>query len=492
MRGLIEHLRIALQLSVRNPLALVYGYVLPVAFLISFLVLFRAEERPLLRHMGGLLTISILAGACFALPMSLVSERERGVWRRYRLAPIATGALVGGTLIARFVAVLGAITVQLGLAMIFERWVPAHPIALAFVCSLVILALLGVGLVVAALANTVPAAQALGQCLFLPMLIIGGVAVEPESLPAWAQPVTALFPGRYAVEALQACVNGAGIGGLNFHLAALTVIAAASCLVGAKLFRWDAGARSLSWRQRSWVAGALASWVVVGVVAIQRGTLVSGQRARPVRSAAAVPVTPASPSITPPSISAPVAPSAPLVTAPPASAPVAPALKPVAPAPEPWRALTTFDFAALPIDQMPPDDGNISPIARDDELPEGSSLQQLLKIESALPVWAPGHVADRVQRVRNCLLLLGVADFAQSPIERFLPSVVLDHLRKEFPRDELAQLIAWVALHPDEGTASVMTDPLLVELGAATLDPTEVRTRTYYYGVKFTRRVLGW
>ena len=43
--------------------------------------------------------------------------------------------------------------------------------------TLVAFAFLGLGLVIAMLADNVPAVQALGQCLFLPMLIIGGIAV---------------------------------------------------------------------------------------------------------------------------------------------------------------------------------------------------------------------------------------------------------------------------------------------------------------------------
>ena len=45
------------------------------------------------------------------------------------------------------------------------------------------------------MADNVPAVQALGQCIFLPMLIIGGVAVPLASLPDWAQHLSAFFPG---------------------------------------------------------------------------------------------------------------------------------------------------------------------------------------------------------------------------------------------------------------------------------------------------------
>jgi len=159
---------------------------------------------------------------------------------------------------------------------------------------------------------------------------------------------------------------------------------------------------------------------------------------------------------------------------------------------EPWRALTAFEFAALPIKDMPPDDGNVSPIAAEDQVPEGSAATLLKQVKDALPGWGPGHVPDPVQRVRNYLLILGVADFAQSPAERFLPAAVVEHMLKEFPPADLAQLVCWVATHSDEGDVSALTDPLLVTLGAATLEPGEVRQRTYYYGVKLTRRIIGW
>ena len=75
-------------------MALIYGYLFPTIFLVAFWVLYRYERVPLVRHMGELLTVTALGGACFGLPTTMVSERERGVWRRYRLAPVRTGTLV--------------------------------------------------------------------------------------------------------------------------------------------------------------------------------------------------------------------------------------------------------------------------------------------------------------------------------------------------------------------------------------------------------------
>src|SRR6185295_8945251 len=194
-------------------------------------------------HMGELLTVTALGGACFGLPTTMVSERERGVWRRYRLAPVSTHSLVAGTVAARYIALVTAGLLQLAVAIAVGMPLPRHPFDLWVAFTFVSFAFLGLGLVMAMMADNVPAVQALGQCIFLPMLIIGGVAVPLASLPPWAQHVSAFFPGRYAVEALQACVSGQGWSATRFDLLALCLIGAAGCVTGAKLFRWESGQR---------------------------------------------------------------------------------------------------------------------------------------------------------------------------------------------------------------------------------------------------------
>jgi hypothetical protein len=463
-----------------------------------------------------------------------VSERERGVWRPYRLTPAATGTLVAGTLAARYVVLMSALAAQLLLGMVIGQWAPAHAVDLWIATSLAAFALLGFGLVLAALADTVTAAQALGQSIFLPMLIVGGVAVRPDMLPDWILPVTAFLPGRYAVETIQASVDGGGLGALRFHVAALATIGTAGAVAGTKLFRWDSGQRFLRLPHKAWALVAIASWIGIGAIAVQRGELTPRRTADAPRGTSlltgvASPAAPLAGDAAVPSAESDSAPGGtPAVGPPPASPgdgatearPHGPAgatteratagaaagpngTTPAAATPpsatsattaatEPWRALTEFDFAALPLADMPPDAGNISPIADEGEAPAGSTVGELRRVVDALPGWAPGHVADRVERVRNYLLILAVADFAQSPLERFLPGALVTHLLTEFPRQELAQLLCWVTLRSDEGTLSALDDPLLVGLGAATLDRGELRTRTYYYGVKLTRRVVGY
>ncbi|MSU24237.1 MAG: ABC transporter permease [Opitutus sp.] len=452
MNGLRTHLGISLRLHFRNKMALLYGYLFPLIFLAAFWVLYRYENVPLLRHLGELLTVSVLGGACFGLPTTLVSERERGVWRRYRLTPVPTWAVVTSTALARYLLVLSAGGLQFAVALAVGMTWPAHPLDLWVAFTLVAFAFIGLGLVIATLADTVPAVQALGQCIFLPMLIIGGVAVRLESLPAWAQHVSAFFPGRYAVEALQACVTGGGFAATRFGLLALGVIGGAGCLAGGKLFRWDAQQRFAARAGKGWLGLALAAWVAVGVFAETRGR---------------------------------VAPKV-VAEAPPPAAPARPA--PTPPPEPPWMKLTEKDVAALDF-RTPPDYGVVSPIAPAEEEPDDSLREQIEEVRRKLPTWPPASAGDEIQRVRNLICVCAVPDAIQMPLERYLPRVVLQQLTDTYPKETLIKLLTWIVQHPEDGT--VIDDLSDLGVAGAAGDPNLVRERAYFYATKFIARLSG-
>ncbi len=368
MSALLQQLRASLRLHFRNPMALIYGYAFPTIFLIAFWVLYRYDRVPLVRHMGELLTVTVLGGACFGLPTTLVSERERGVWRRIRLAPVSMLSVVGSTVAARYVLLILAALLQIVLAMLIGMPFPRHPIQLGIAFTAVAFAFLGLGMVIATLADNVPAVQALGQCIFLPMLIIGGVAVPLASLPDWAQHLSAFFPGRYAVEALQTAVNGGGLGAARFSLLALVTIGAAGAIAGTRLFRWDAQQRFMGRGGKGWIAAALVAWMAVGVAAEAKGRIAS---VLPVESPATSAVTPqAPPEVVPPPT--PVEPSAPPLP-----------ITPVAPAMPPQSPSASSSTRALP---PPPEAGPLAPSDRasaPSNMPRGRG-------ESAPPPLPPG------------------------------------------------------------------------------------------------------
>ncbi|HUR58179.1 MAG TPA: ABC transporter permease [Opitutaceae bacterium] len=471
MNALLAHLGISLRLHFRNRMALLYGYLFPLIFLVAFWVLYRHEKIPLLRHMGELLTVSVLGGACFGLPTTLVSERERGVWRRYRLTPVPTWLVVTSTAIARYFIIMSAGLLQLTVALAMGMTLPAHPFDLWVAFTFVAFAFIGLGLVIATLADTVPAVQALGQCIFLPMLIIGGVAVPLASLPEWTQHVSAFFPGRYAVDALQGCVNGAGLPGIRLSLLALTLIGFAGCVAGARLFRWDAQQRFAARAGKAWLLPVLAAWLAVGWLAESRGRVLIKTEPPVVGSTKSIPSTPSIPSTS---------------TAP-APAPVPPPPVPPKPA-APWTRITEKDIASLDY-AVPPDQGIVAPIAAEDEEPYDFLVEQVKGVRDKLPTWEPAADPDEIQAVRNLLAVAGVPDAIQLPVERFLPRVVFERLQEAYPTEKLVKILTWIAMHPEEGTVVDSLADLGIDGQAG--DLMQVRERIYLYAIKFVARLTG-
>jgi outer membrane biosynthesis protein TonB/ABC-type transport system involved in cytochrome c biogenesis permease component len=552
MTAFVHQLRTSLRLHFRNRMAIVYSYLFPTIFLIAFWVLYRHERVPLARHMGELLTVTALGGACFGLPTTMVSERERGVWRRYRLAPVPTGVLLGSTVLARYVLLILAGLLQVALAMAVGMPLPNHPIDLWVSFTFVAFALLGLGLVIATLADNVPAVQALGQCIFLPMLIIGGVAVQLASLPDWAQHVSAFFPGRYAVEAMQAAVTGGGLAAVRFSLLALFLIGTAGFLAGAKLFRWDAQQRFATQGGKGWIAVSLASWVAVGLLAEAGGYVKPGTTRAPVQAGYTPPPGPAAetptpapeppevaapaPSLTPapetaptpsaeppresaakpapehapkpaPSVSTPESaapkPIQPVPQPPPSAAPpeapapdagTTPGSQSTAPPPEPstWRDVTQAHIDQVMFERLPPDAGVVSPISPPSEPLDPDTEADLEDVRSRIGTWGPGRVDDPVQKVRNILYVAAVPDVFQLPAERYLPHVVFERLQQDVPKEDLIKILYWIATHPGGGDDSALDD--LRGAGLKVNGPSDIdqtRERVMLYALKLLGRLVG-
>lgn len=517
---------IELRLYYRNRMALIYGYLFPLIFLVAFLVLYRHEPVPLVNHMGELLTVTALGGACFGLPTSMVGERERGVWRRYRATPVSTLHLVLTTVAARYLVLLSAALLQIVPAMLLGMPFPDHVAGLWVAFTFVSFAFLGLGLVIAMLADTVPAVQALGQSIFLPMLIIGGVAVRIESLPEWAQHLSAFFPGRYAVEAIQATVNGSGLGEAGFSLLALLLIGAAGCLASAKMFRWDTRERGGAPRGKVWAGAALAAWVLVGVLAEGTGRALPQGRlpadgvssladalrspdtdtnnpadayrteadsvtiAEHVADSVGVGAEPEDTASEPPGLQSdaepPDAVSEEVVEAPPPPPPID--------YPDSWEEVTMEDIERdIRFDALPYDQGLEAPVAALDE-PVYPDIEETIRcIVYDLEVWPPAWTGDPVQRARNVLFVAAVPDMYQmSGIERWVPHAVFEHLANAHPEDELIKVLYWIAANPYEGdvsAASRLTD-MCLRLGGPD-DTVMLQQRTGWYAAKLLGRITG-
>jgi len=280
--GLAVHFRTTLLLAQRSVLAWAMVLGAPLFILASFISLNRTVKSYYQQHVPLALAISLFGAACFSMPAALAAERERGIWRRYRLTPLPTAGFIAGSALAHLLIALAATAVQLAIAVIahrllFATWlVPAHPIELAVAVLVVGIAYTCTGLVLAMAAGSGNAVIGLGLTFYLPMLTIGGLGIPLHKMPEVVRHVSCFLPGRWGVDVINAALfKPAGLAGVGFSLGALAVLALTGAIAAVGLYRWEPD-RPLGWRGWLWLAFAFASWVAVGLTAEAMG--VPGQK----------------------------------------------------------------------------------------------------------------------------------------------------------------------------------------------------------------------
>jgi imidazolonepropionase-like amidohydrolase/ABC-type multidrug transport system permease subunit len=270
LRGTGALVRAHLLENLRSRTALFWTFAFPLLFLFLFAgVMAKGDPRAATYMMPGLFTNMLLGGTLFAVAMRLVSERETGVLRRYRVTPASALAVV-------LAHGIGALLTQL--VTFFLLWgvgraafgvsVLGSPVTLLLVFLCGVSALLPLGLLVGSVARDSRTAPPLANLLFFPMLFLSGAAMPFAFLPEAVQNGARLLPPTYLVEALSAVmVRGETLRGVLPTLAVLLSIAAVGVFLNALLFRWE-GTEPIPRRSLVIVAAtlglALAGSAVVG------------------------------------------------------------------------------------------------------------------------------------------------------------------------------------------------------------------------------------
>jgi len=187
-------------------------------------------------------TIMVVMGlallALTNMPMLLADYRERGVLRRLQTTPIGPVRVLAAQLVADLTVAVVMVAVILAVARIgFAVPLPRQPGAFVLAALLAAGALLGAGLLVAAVAPTGRVARGIGALVFYPMMFFAGLWLPIPNMPAVLQHISHATPLGAAVPALTAAAEGSWPTALQ--LGTLAAWAVALGLAAARFFRWE-------------------------------------------------------------------------------------------------------------------------------------------------------------------------------------------------------------------------------------------------------------
>ena len=172
------------------------------------------------------------------MPSFLAYYRRTGVLRRLAVTPLSPFMVLAAQVVVSFVqAVLGMALAYGSAAAFFGAKLPVDAWAALGVLLLSMLAMYGVGMIVASLAPTPNAAVAMGFIGFLGLGALGGMFGGRDALPEWLARVGEVLPFGAMSEALSAAWAGSSIEAT--HLISLAACAALGALVAVLFFRWE-------------------------------------------------------------------------------------------------------------------------------------------------------------------------------------------------------------------------------------------------------------
>ncbi|PYR62907.1 MAG: ABC transporter [Acidobacteria bacterium] len=185
--------------------------------------------------------IQFLLFAAASLGIEVLLERQRGLWRRLRSAPVSKLTLLAGKTLSMTIVSLMTLLVSFGFAMVvFRVHIDGSVIgffSVALACSLMAATF---GLLIAALGQTPQAARGVSTFAVLLMVMLGGAWVPTFIFPAWLQQITVVVPARWAVDGLDAMTwRGIGLSGAVGPTVALLGFAALFGFIAVTRFRWE-------------------------------------------------------------------------------------------------------------------------------------------------------------------------------------------------------------------------------------------------------------
>jgi ABC-2 type transport system permease protein len=149
--------------------------------------------------------VQFLLFTAIELGMGILLERERGLWKRFRSAPLSRLMLLAARGTSGTILTMLMLIVSFAFAMVVFR-VRIDGSLLGFTMVAISCSIMAAtfGLLVSALGKTPAATRRVATFAVLIMVMLGGAWVPSFIFPAWLQRITVVIPARWAVDGLDA------------------------------------------------------------------------------------------------------------------------------------------------------------------------------------------------------------------------------------------------------------------------------------------------
>ncbi len=173
--------------------------------------------------------------------VGLLQQRQRGLWKRFRAAPLSRGILLGSRAISA--AILGFFVVLVNFlfaGLVFGVRVEGSLAGFLGISATFALMTAGFGMLIATLGKTPEATRGLAIFATLIVVMLGGAWIPMFLFPQWLQNLTFVTPTRWAMDGFEAMTwRGLGLNAAWAPMAVLLGFAVAFGALALARFQWE-------------------------------------------------------------------------------------------------------------------------------------------------------------------------------------------------------------------------------------------------------------
>jgi ABC-2 type transport system permease protein len=254
-----------MRLAMRNRAFFFFSLVMPMIFLFGVVFIFGKESTNWVGYiLGAILTVTVM-GSFWGLSVQLVTFREQGILRRFRLAPVGAGPMLASSILSNYFMTLPAVVIE----VLVCRWV-FHMQSWGNLWALFILVTIGsatfsaFGLIVASVTNTMQETQMINNLIWSGFLFLSGATIPLAIFPLWIRRISLFMPATYLATGLEAAgADLASAAEIATDLVALAIGLWVAFEISRRLFRWEPEAK-VPGRAKLWVVVALIPFLLFG------------------------------------------------------------------------------------------------------------------------------------------------------------------------------------------------------------------------------------
>jgi imidazolonepropionase-like amidohydrolase/ABC-type multidrug transport system permease subunit len=231
-----------LKLATRQKSVIFFNYAFPLVLFIVFAQSFHAERGSAMAFVISMVVIiGILGNGLFGAGMRAVQERDQNILRRYKVTPIGPTPLLVASVVTGWALFMPYILVLFALAHYgYGMPWPETMGSLIIFLTLAIAAMRSIGLMIAAVVNSMQESQIITQLVYLPMLLLSGATFPFSMFPPWLQVVTQFIPTTYLTAGVQGMILRNETLAQNIQPAlALALTTIVGIFLAHHLFRWE-------------------------------------------------------------------------------------------------------------------------------------------------------------------------------------------------------------------------------------------------------------